>query len=392
MRIIFVSEHEEADRAALSGIPFHMLTYLRLHTDVIAFVHAPIIDLHIALAQPDLGRQMWADRAAIVSAAVDLRACDLVVASGTSCVAASSLSVPLVVWHDSTWGTLLGAAPAELAASTPFLLEWDERVLQHADLIVYASDWIRTQTLQTHDVDARKLAVVPFGPSVAVPPREKVVNWIANRSSRTLQLTFLGVDWRRKGLREAYAVFCRLRAVGISATFNVIGPELALANTPEGTRTSWSSRTPFDEDELLALRLRADPGVHLHGRLDKSRESDRWRFEQLLAASHFLLHPAHAECTGIGVLEALAFGVPVVAVNRQGPKDALSHGMNGALLEGVDFVPAAERWIRESVGGGRSYQRLAENAYETAVQTHCWERSVPEFLHVIGRRLGIPQA
>ncbi len=390
VKIVFVSEHPESDATAVSGIPFHMLRYLRMHADVVGFVHAPIVDLYEALGDSDRGYRQWADRAAQVSRAVAASECDLVVASGTSCVPASSLPVPLVVWHDSTWQTLLGSSRAELSVSAPFLLEWDDLVLQRADLVVYGSNWIRAATLRAHDLSPQKLAVVPFGPSLTLPLQEDVQQSIAHRRASTrLELTFIGADWRRKGLREAYTLLNRLRAAGVAATLNVVGPELTPDAAAGTSGSSWTSRTPFYEDELLGLRLRADPAVRLHGRIDTTRLAEQRHLEEVLRSSHFLVHPARAECTGIAVLEALAFGVPVLAVDRQGPRDAVSHDVNGALFGLANFAADAETWIRMGFDDPARYERLVTRAYDTAFRSLCWERSVPQFLDIVAQRFDL---
>ncbi len=65
-----------------------------------------------------------------------------------------------------------------------------------------------------------------------------------------------------------------------------------------------------------------------------------------LAALDVLAHPADREPFGRVVLEALALGVPVVAVNQAGPAEIIEDGRSGLLVAPEDPAALAEAVVR----------------------------------------------
>ncbi len=96
-----------------------------------------------------------------------------------------------------------------------------------------------------------------------------------------------------------------------------------------------------------------------------------------------------SETQGIVLAEAMAAGVPVVALDGPGVRDIVKDGMNGHLLStqsGSDFVDALTR-----VANGDIYrhQKLVDGARATAKQfsdTHCAERLNQLYAQVLDAR------
>ena len=65
-----------------------------------------------------------------------------------------------------------------------------------------------------------------------------------------------------------------------------------------------------------------------------------------LAALDVLAHPAEQEPFGRVVLEAMALGVPVVAINRAGPAELIEHERSGLLAPPDDVGALAEAIVR----------------------------------------------
>jgi len=95
-----------------------------------------------------------------------------------------------------------------------------------------------------------------------------------------------------------------------------------------------------------------------------------------LAALDVLVHPAEQEPFGRVVLEAIALGVPVVAVNQAGPAEIIEDGRSGLLAPPGDAAAMAERIIRllqdedlrESISDGARIRAAHFAAVHTAAR------------------------
>ena len=81
--------------------------------------------------------------------------------------------------------------------------------------------------------------------------------------------------------------------------------------------------------------------------------------KELLSNAHFLLLPSMAECFGIVLCEANAFGVPSLAHDVGGIPEIVKNGVNGQLFS-VDspveeWAATVSRWF----GDRAAYERLA---------------------------------
>jgi glycosyltransferase involved in cell wall biosynthesis len=165
----------------------------------------------------------------------------------------------------------------------------------------------------------RNAHVVAISPSTAQDLRRHhvpVVAWVPpgtamQRQRRTAvhgvaepRLIFLGRLCHSKRPLEALAAFNLIRETHPTARLDIVG------------------------DGYLAssLREKAGPGVHVHGRVDEATKV------ALLDQAHVMLLPATREGFGIVAIEAAARGLPVVAYDIPGFRDAIVDGTTGVLV------------------------------------------------------------
>jgi len=159
----------------------------------------------------------------------------------------------------------------------------------------------------------------------------------------------------RKNLPLAVEAFAHLRRLLPGETFARLRLIVAGgydARMPENVST-------FNKIQDLSRRLGLNDHVHLLRSLN-----DRKRLD-LLRACHCLIYTSPNEHFGIGVVEAMAAGRPVVAVNRAGPCETVLDGVTGYLVEPTpqDFARALARLIEDpelALRLGRAGQRRAE--------------------------------
>jgi glycosyltransferase involved in cell wall biosynthesis len=116
-------------------------------------------------------------------------------------------------------------------------------------------------------------------------------------------------------------------------------------------------------DYLAALRSRA---AGLPVTFEVAPSDDRLR--ELYRTATALLFPARNEDFGMVVLEAMAAGTPVLAVDAGGPRGTVEHGVTGWLLPSSAEAFAAQ--VRVLLGTDLHDYRLAARA---SAQRHGWQ-------------------
>lgn len=94
----------------------------------------------------------------------------------------------------------------------------------------------------------------------------------------------------------------------------------------------------------------------------------------LLAASHVMAVPSRYEALGIAYLEAMRFGLPVVATAAGGAREVVSHGETGFLVAPGD-VEALARHLRALAADRELLARLGAAARRRMESHPSWEES-----------------
>jgi len=117
------------------------------------------------------------------------------------------------------------------------------------------------------------------------------------------------------------------------------------------------------------LRAAAPPGVTFLGMLDR-----RSRLPDLYANCDAFVFASVTETLGLVVLEAMASGLPVIAVPEGGVRDHLRDGRNGIACRAGDVPGMALAMVRIATEWGLS-RRLARGARHTA-ESLSWDREI----------------
>lgn len=131
--------------------------------------------------------------------------------------------------------------------------------------------------------------------------------------------------------------------------------------TDRGAHFLVAGKGPQEED-IRAIFARRNLGARLHavGVLEPSKLSDAYHAMDVFAFA------SKSETQGMVLTEAMAAGVPVVALDAPGARDVVRDGRNGRLLR--DESRAGFRQALQSVARGSASHRnaLAQEALETA--------------------------
>ena len=155
-----------------------------------------------------------------------------------------------------------------------------------------------------------------------------------------------------------------VQAIGAVAR-TALAPDLRLVLAGHGPQTA----------ALEAMAARVAPGrVHFAGHV-----ADRQRLAAIYASADVFAHPNHREPFGIGPLEAMAAGVPVVVPNQGG---VLAYANSGnAWLADPDAASFAAALL--AAAWGRQTDRL-NRARETA-QAYAWPVMAERYLQTLDR-------
>jgi glycosyltransferase involved in cell wall biosynthesis len=192
--------------------------------------------------------------------------------------------------------------------------------------------------------------VLPFGPNLRVEHgREEVLRWIEERRRSSLQkctLLFVGLDWQRKGGDVAVEAARQLNESGIPTKLRIIG------HPPSGSLPHY---------------------VEAVGLLDKQQPDGYKKFVEIYRTSDIFILPSRAECYGVVVPEAAAFGLPALICDTGGLADCVLDGTNGFRLpvadDGTLFAQKAKDILSD-------YETFARNAYSEFENRMNWDTSV----------------
>jgi glycosyltransferase involved in cell wall biosynthesis len=250
---------------------------------------------------------------------------DLVFSPGSIPIALLKTKRPKVFYTDATFAGILAGDPAFKKYPKSYLAEGhrlEQAALDNCDLAIYASQWAARTAREYYEVDERKIRVVPFGANLSsVPGAGYVAEQVGKRSDRECQLLFIGVNWVNKGGAKALEAARLLNERGLRTRIHLVGCQPEVDVLPD-----WATA---------------------HGFISKETQEGRDRIGALFASSHFLMLPTLADCLGLVLCEANAFGVPALANDVGGVGEVVKSGVNGELFPAD--APAGE-WADRIAG------------------------------------------
>ena len=319
-KIAFVSLNDPADPQTWSGIPYSILTHLR-RADADVEVIRPLNRKIRYLLSPNwaksklMKRAYHIEREPLVTASYARqiekqmrgRRFDAIFSLETFLISKLDRSEPITSWCDATWDLMVDyyySNPTRAFRKRASLNE--QRALDRAQHAVYASGWAAESAKKYYHVPDKKLAVIPFGANLEIQhDRDDIQNFVSARSRESCTLLFLGVDWRRKGGQIAVETARQLNLRGLKTQLIVAGCDV-----------------PGEKPDF----------VRELGFISKRTEEGRARISELLRTSSFLIFPTRAECAGIVLSEASAFGLPIITTDTGGIATYVSQEMNGIRL------------------------------------------------------------
>jgi len=123
----------------------------------------------------------------------------------------------------------------------------------------------------------------------------------------------------------------------------------------------WEGEHPAETIERLEVADVFLAGWHGHDELPR-----------FLAASDVMVHASVLEQFGLVLIEAMACGVPAIAVDRGGPSTIIEDGVNGRLIPPDDRAAMADAMV-EAVNHPELTAERGRRGRESVLETYTWE-------------------
>ncbi len=201
------------------------------------------------------------------------------------------------------------------------------------DKIITNSDFVGKDLLTLLNLDKNKIRKIYYG----LPSRNKNIQRLEDDAVRLL---FVGGNFQRKGLPDLLAVMEKLKSEFPGLHLDVIGSNRSLSRMKK-----------------LVNRKNLSDSVTFHGNVDHDALDTFYQ-----KASLFVM-PSLIEAFGIVYLEAMSYGVPVIATKKGGTKELVRNGQDGFLITPGDQKELLAR-IKELLTSKEKRERFSKNARE----------------------------
>jgi len=179
----------------------------------------------------------------------------------------------------------------------------EKKAITNSTIQIYSSDWAANHVINNYSADSKNVHVINFGANIDVAPDK--IN-IKKDFNSTINLLFLGVNWKRKGGDIVLETFNILINKGYDITLTICGC--------------------IPSDEITNPKITVIPF------LNKNNTEEYNYFLKLLNQTHLLFVPTRADCTPIVFCEANAFGIPVITTDTGGVSSIIKNNVNGFAL------------------------------------------------------------
>lgn len=229
--------------------------------------------------------------------------------------------------------------------------EMEMRALEKCNIAAFASDFAVQTAIEYYGASKSKLKVVPLGANLNCKRTlSDITKLVDARKQQTCKLLFLGVDWIRKGADVALNVAKQLNARGLPTTLTIVGCD------------------PPASESLPSF-------VRCLGFLNKFKDDNASKIENLLAESHFLIVPSIAESFGAVFCEASSFATPSLARRVGGIATAVRDGVNGQLFSRDATAAEYCDFIIDLFGDYARYKALAVSSFGEYQMRLNWAKS-----------------
>ncbi|MBI3817425.1 MAG: glycosyltransferase family 4 protein [Planctomycetes bacterium] len=265
--------------------------------------------------------------------------------------------VPVGAALDATFAQLARSGESWFGKLAPadvdHCIDRQKRVLDRCEWLFPRSEWCARSLADDYNIPKERICITGAGPNFdEMPPPRK--------SYDCKTILFVGRDWNRKNGPLVLDALNLARKVRPDLRLQIVGPD----------------STPGARD-----------GVEWIGPLERGRRAE---LLILYSQASLLAFPSRFEPFGIAMLEAMAAGCPVIAMNQWAAPEVIQDGISGTLLKNPEPRALAEAmlwWLSNA-------ERLAAagDAARTRVREYYnWDHAARRILDAFTGRAGAPR-
>lgn len=265
------------------------------------------------------------------------------------------------IWHQltSTYSGYLQSDLAEESYQSGFALE--RIAFDKAHWLIFMSEWAADAARREYPAVTHKIRVLYPGANLPEAPESSVIQQaIEGRAKGQCRVLFVGYAGWRKGIDIAVETVECLLASGMDAVLQVAGVN--------GEAVFPSS------------------AVRWYGPLSKFASTDFTLLNQLYRESFVMVLPSRAECAGIVLCEAAAFGLPAIVPRVGGMSELVTNGKTGYVLgaraEPSEYAAAIARLWHDPAG----YRELCTNARARYQNVLNWDQTARKLGNLVYSR------
>lgn len=316
LRIGFVSEFDPLTRKSWSGTHYTLFSMLKQQYDV-RWINSDPLQIKAAFkAWMRIKRMMGKNYDWMHAVSYSKYLCrnvmrqlkeerfDLLYApAGSGSIAFLETDTPIIYHSDSTF-RLAHDYNRDFSNLSKHNLEGGELLerlaLKKATKIILASSWAKRSAIDDYEIESGKIATIPFVPNLEKVPCDTEIRY---EKSESLNLLFVGTNWRRKGGPTVLRIYRILKQRYPHCRLTIVG------DSPD-------SRTD-------------NPDINICGFLDKKDPVQRQRLYSIYLGTDFFILPTQFDAAGIVFCEASSFGVPCLTFDTGGTGEYVENKING---------------------------------------------------------------
>lgn len=196
--------------------------------------------------------------------------------------------IPAYSYHDANIGGLMKSAYFP-KANLPYArkaFEYEKGVYRDMAKVFVMADYWKRSFVEDFGVAPERVVKIGIGVNVEIPPP-------VEKDYSRKSVVFIGIDFSRKGGEHLVAAFRRVVQAHPDARLHIVGPR----------------ETP------AALKEPGLRNVEFHGHLSRENPGEKERLLEILRGGTLLALPSLYEPFGNAALEAMLYGMPVIATN-----------------------------------------------------------------------------
>ncbi len=285
--------------------------------------------------------------------------------------------IPVVRFFNPNINIVLNMRCEWLSQLNPVLVK---KRIKKSDMIIGISDFITNETKVAFPEFLEKCVTVQNGIDLQESNASK------NKKDRPFKILFVGRVSPEKGLHVLIEAFKLLVKQNPNILLEIVGPTnsivpkefiVSLSNEPHVKELEkfYSDPVPgkgyFEYLQSLTKDVECSESINFVGRVPHESIAEYYE------GADVVVNPSYSESFGRSLIEAMSFGVPVIATRIGGMANIIRNEENGLLIEvakPTDLVNA----LKEVITNLSLREKLAMNGLKTVREEYSWPKVASE--------------